>query len=148
MNVQVLLQVVLASSISVPIAKSSAAVSYHMFWKTELKQNEIVIENFPIKYFEKYGINCLEDKSDANIWAGIGIATLNVVGLFTNTSIDYPEHWFLIAKASNWANEIDEIISLLRQIIKNKQEIELYNKMFLSLDAKKKQIISLYILNG
>lgn len=49
MNVQVLLQVVLASSISVPIAKSSAAVSYHMFWKTELKQNEIVIENFPIK---------------------------------------------------------------------------------------------------
>ena len=125
----------LASSISVPIAKSSAAASYG---KKELKQSEVVIENLPIKYFEKYKINCLEDKSDANIWAGIGIATLNIVGLFTNTSIDYPEHWFLIAKASNWANEIDEIISLSRQIIKNQHVIECGNKAILSLDAKVK----------
>jgi len=123
----------LASSISVPIAKSSAAASYG---KKELKQSEVVIENLPIKYFEKYKINCLEDKSDANIWAGIGIATLNIVGLFTNTSIDYPEHWFLIAKASNWANEIDEIISLSRQIIKNQHMIECGNKAILSLGAK------------
>lgn len=136
----------LASSISVPIAKSSAALSYDMFWKKELKQSEVVIENLPIKYFEKYKINCLEDKSDANIWAGIGIATLNIFGLFTNTRIDYPQHWFLIAKASNWANEIDEIISLSRQIIKNQQFIELTNKGFLSLDAKNKaDIFRIYL---
>ena len=36
----------LASSISVPIAKSSAAASYG---KKELKQSEVVIENLPIK---------------------------------------------------------------------------------------------------
>ena len=56
--------------------------------------------------------------------AFFGILTLNIFGLFTGTRIDFPEHWFLIAKATNWTIDIDNIISIGRDIIKLKKSQE------------------------
>ena len=53
--------------------------------------------------------------------ASLGILTLNIFGLFTGTRIDFPEHWFLIAKATNWTIDIDNIISIGRDIINSKK---------------------------
>ena len=110
----------IGSIASVPVSKSSAASSYDIFSKTDAKQNKIDYENLPIKYLNKYSINCLKDGSDENFLASIGITILNVFGLFTNTKIDYPQHWFLIAKATNWTIDIDNIISIGRNIIDEK----------------------------
>lgn len=107
----------IASVASVPVSKSSAASSYDIFSKTDAKQMKIDYENLPIKNFTKYSIACLKDGSDEQMLAGLGICTLNLFGLFTDTRIDYPEHWFLIAKATNWTNDIDNIISIGRKII-------------------------------
>lgn len=113
----------LGSSVSVPVSKSLAISSYDALSKTYTMNKEIVdYESLPIKNFEKYSIGCLKDGSGGSIMAGLGIATLNLAGLFTGTNIDYPNHWFLIAKATNWINDIDEMISLSREIIKNKEE--------------------------
>ena len=114
----------LASVISVPISKSSAVASYDILSKTKAKQIEVNIENLPVKYFNQYRIGCLKDGSTENILSGLGIFTLNIFGAFTETEIDYPDHWFLIAKASNWTNDIDEIISYTREIIEEKKKIE------------------------
>ena len=111
------------SSVSVPVSKSLAISSYDALSKTYTMNKEIVdYESLPIKNFEKYSIGCLKDGSGGSIMAGLGIATLNLAGLFTGTNIDYPDHWFLIAKATNWINDIDEMISLSREIIKNIEE--------------------------
>ena len=115
----------LGSSVSVPVSKSLAISSYDALSKTYTMKKEIDYidyESLPIKNFEKYSIGCLKDGSGGSIMAGLGIATLNLAGLFTGTNIDYPDHWFLIAKATNWINDIDEMISLSREIIKNKEE--------------------------
>ena len=112
----------LGSSVSVPVSKSLAISSYDALSKTYTMKKEIDYESLPIKNFEKYSIGCLKDGSGGSIMAGLGIATLNLAGLFTGTNIDYPDHWFLIAKATNWINDIDEMISLSREIIKNVEE--------------------------
>ena len=66
--------------------------------------------------------------------------------MFTNTDIDYPDHWFLIATASNWANDIDEIISYLRKIIEEKKTLELYHKGWKNTRKKiTAEIFDLYI---
>ena len=120
----------LGSSVSVPVSKSLAISSYDALSKTYTMKKEIDYESLPIKNFEKYSIGCLKDGSGGSIMAGLGIATLNLAGLFTGTNIDYPDHWFLIAKATNWINDIDEMISLSREIIKNREENERLFKGF------------------
>lgn len=122
----------LGSSVSVPVSKSLAISSYDALSKTYTMKKEIDYESLPIKNFEKYSIGCLKDGSGGSIMAGLGIATLNLAGLFTGTKIDYPDHWFLIAKATNWINDIDEMISLSRLIIKNREENNDILKGFLS----------------
>jgi len=112
----------LGSSVSVPVSKSLAISSYDALSKTYTMKKEIDYESLPIKYFEKYSIGCLKDGSGGSIMASLGIATLNLAGLFTGTDIDYPYHWFLIAKATNWINDIDEMISLSRKIIKKREK--------------------------
>ena len=120
----------LGSSVSVPVSKSLAISSYDALSKTYTMKKEIDYESLPIKNFEKYSIGCLKDGSGGSIMAGLGIATLNLAGLFTGTNIDYPDHWFLIAKATNWINDIDEMISLSREIIKNIEEKIDFIKVF------------------
>jgi len=103
-----------ASAPYVPISKASAA----SVCESDAKQLEIEYElSLPIKCFTKYKINCQKDGSDEQEWSMIGISVLNLLGLFTNTTIDYPEHWFLIAKATNWTKDIDNIISIIKTII-------------------------------
>ena len=111
----------IGSIVSAPVSKSSAASSYDIFSKTDAKQRKIDYENLPIKNIKKYSINCLKDDSDENVLASLGILTLNIFGLFTRTRIDFPEHWFLIAKATNWTIDIDNIISIGRDIINSKK---------------------------
>ena len=118
----------IGSIASVPVSKSSAASSYDIFSKTDAKQKKIDYENLPIKYLKKYKINCLKDESDENSLACTGIFILNIFGLFTNTRIDFPEHWFLIAKATNWTIDIDNIISIGRDIINLKENREVLIK--------------------
>lgn len=103
-----------ASAPYVPISKASAA----SICESDAKQLEIEYElSLPIKCFTKYKINCQKDGSDEQEWSMIGISVLNLLGLFTNTTIDYPEHWFLIAKATNWTKDIDNMISIIKTII-------------------------------
>ncbi len=103
-----------ASAPYVPISKASAA----SVCESDAKQLEIEYElSLPIKCFTKYKINCQKDGSDEQEWSMIGISVLNLLGLFTNTTIDYPEHWFLIAKATNWTKDIDNMISIIKTII-------------------------------
>ena len=45
-------------------------------------------------------------------WSSIGIFGLNIFSAITDTKIDYPGHWFLIAKVSNLTNDIENIISI------------------------------------
>ena len=103
-----------ASAPYVPISKASAA----SVCESDAERLEIEYElSLPIKCFTKYKINCQKDGSDEQEWSMIGISVLNLLGLFTNTTIDYPEHWFLIAKATNWTKDIDNIISIIKTII-------------------------------
>lgn len=88
----------LASSISVPVSKSSAIASYDVLSKTyTMIKEEIDFENLPIKYFKQYEIGCLKDGNDEDLLAKTGILALNLLGLITDTTIDSPNHWFLIA---------------------------------------------------
>ena len=119
----------LAFIISVPISKSSAVDSYDILSKNETKQIEVNIGDLPIKYFKKYKICCLKDGSTEDISSVLEISVLNIFGLFTNTTIDYPDHWFLIATAQNWANDIDEIISYSKEIIEEKKNLENYHQI-------------------
>ena len=51
----------------------------------------------PIKTFRQYRISCIEDETLDGL-ATIGISLLNnILGSASNTKIDYPDHWFLIA---------------------------------------------------
>ena len=126
----------MASSIAVPISKSSAVASYDSLSKTYTSKSKIDFESLPIKYFEKYRIGCLKDGSDVQILAGLGISALNLAGLFTGTNIDYPDHWFLIAVATNWINDIDEMISLSRKIIGGRLcETIICEKLFFKMDS-------------
>lgn len=103
-----------ASAPYVPISKASAA----SVCESDAERLEIEYElSLPIKCFTKYKINCQKDGSDEQEWSMIGISVLNLLGLFTNTTLDYPEHWFLIAKATNWTKDIDNIISIIKTII-------------------------------
>ena len=120
----------LAFIISVPISKSFPVDSYDILSKTETKQIEVNIGDLPIKYFKKYKICCLKDGSTEDISSVLEISVLNIFGLFTNTTIDYPDHLFLIATASNWANDIDEIISYSREIIEEKKNLENYHQIW------------------
>ena len=112
-----------ASSISVPVSKLSAIVSYDVLSKTYTRKKEIDFENLPIKYFKKNLIECLKDGNDEDILARLGIISLNVVGLFTGTTIDYSDHWLLIAEVTNWISDIDEMILFPRNIIEKRELI-------------------------
>ena len=107
-----------------------------------LKKIEIEYElSLPIKCFTKYEINCQKDGSDEQEWSMTGISVLNLLGLFTNTTIDYPVHWFLIAKATNWTKDIDNIISIVRNIISNQYIIDTVSKLMSSFNSKEKSSI-------
>ena len=129
-----------ASSISVPVSKSSAIVSYDIVSKTYSRKKEIDFENLPIKYFKKNLIGCLKDGNDEDILARLGIISLNVVGLFNGTTIDYPDHWFLIAEVTNWKSDIDEMISFARNIIEKR---ELIDKFLNFLIKQMREVITL-----
>lgn len=127
----------LASSISVPLSKSSAIASYDVLSKTyTMIKEEIDFENLPIKYFKQYEIGCLKDGNDEDLLAKTGILALNLLGLITDTTIDSPNHWFLIAEVTNCTSDIDEMISLARNIIDKKEFIV---KLLLLKDIEKNE---------
>jgi hypothetical protein len=127
-----------ASAPYVPISKASAA----SVCESDAEQLKIEYElSLPIKCFTKYEINCLKDGSDEQEWSIFGIGVLNLLGLFTNTTIDYPEHWFLIAKATNWTKDIDNMISIVRQIILSQKLIATGSRLMSSSNSKKKSSI-------
>jgi len=131
-----------ASAPYVPISKASAA----SVCESDAKQIEIEYElSLPIKCFTKYEINCQKDGSDEQEWSMIGISVLNLLGLFTNTTIDYPVHWFLIAKATNWTKDIDNMISIVRQIIGGQKLIATGSKLMSSSNSKTKSFIQKFI---
>lgn len=87
---------------SVPISKSSAASSYASSignGSGNYEISETLLEE-RIKYFRQYRISVMEDKN-LDALSSIGISILNLFGNFTDTKIDYPEHWFLIAITEN-----------------------------------------------
>ena len=129
----------LVSVSSVPILKSSAADLYN---ETEATKNKNINDsNFHIKYLSKYSINCLKDDSDADIWATLGIGVLNIIGLFTATSIDFPEHWFLIAEATDLPNDSDKETKIYYYLIEKTEQsrgITRYNSIDEILENEKK----------
>jgi hypothetical protein len=91
------------STASVPISKSSAASSYDSSSKSGKWNNDFYIasdpflkEHLKITNIWQYEIAILEN--DKQGWAELGIGVLNLFGMFSGTSIDYPDHWFLIAE--------------------------------------------------
>ena len=64
-----------------------------------------------------------KDGNVEDILARLGIISLNVFGLFTGTTIDYPDHWFLIDEVTNWISDIDEMILFPRNIIEKRELI-------------------------
>ena len=127
-----------ASAPYVPISKASAA----SVCESDAEQLKIEYElSLPIKCFTKYEINCLKDGSDEQEWSIFGIGLLNLLGLFTNTTIDYPEHWFLIAKATNWTKDIDNMISIVRTIIVSQKLIATGSRLMSISNSKEKSSI-------
>ena len=100
-----MLNEILASCVSiasVPISKSSVGSSYASSIGNGSGKIEIsgTLLEEPIKYFKQYRISVMKDKK-LEALSSIGISILNDLGIFTNTKIDYPEHWFLIAITEN-----------------------------------------------
>ena len=92
----------IASYVDLPIGKSCAAGSYASSIGNGSEKNkisEIILEE-SIKYFRQYRISCIEDE-DLDGLSTIGVNVLNFFGSFTDTKIDYPDHWFLIAITEN-----------------------------------------------
>ena len=84
-----------ASSVSLPIFKSSAVVSYdEIVGKPKIIYEQLEEE---ILYFDLYRISWQEDGSTQDIFANVGVGILNFFGQLTDTKFDFPDHWFLIA---------------------------------------------------
>ena len=76
------------------------------------------------------------------LWSSIGIFGLNIFGPIIDTKIDYPVHWFLIAKVSNLTNDIENIISIAREAIETKSVLEHWGSIIFS----KESILKAYLL--
>ena len=62
-----------------------------------LEKKFITIKSLrPYRKIESYYIPLLDENSASNFFAKVGFGLVNVIGSLTNTSVDYPDHWFLI----------------------------------------------------
>ena len=132
-------------SATVPLSKSLAAASYDKLSKTKVTKKQIDYESLPIKYFSHYSINCLKDGSDEMLWSSIGIFGLNIFGAITDTKIDYPVHWFLIAKVSNLTNDIENIISIAREAIETKSVLKIAMEQLGPIIFTNKIVLEVYL---
>jgi hypothetical protein len=89
-----------AVAASIPASKSSAASSYESSYdKKKFKIKVSDINFLTIDKLYSYEISVLEDGTVTKGLANLGIDVLNILGFFSDTYIDYPYHWFLIAEA-------------------------------------------------
>lgn len=84
-----------ASSVSLPIFKSSAVASYGEIVGNPKITDEQLEEK--ILYFDLYSISCQEDWTTQDIFANVWVGILNFFGQLTDTKFDFPDYWFLIA---------------------------------------------------
>ena len=96
-------------------------------WKKRL----ITIRSlWPYRKIESYYIPLLDENSASNFFASIGFGLVNVIGSLTNISVDYPDHWFLIATVNWYSYDEKLFISKLKEHLNTNGIKELENGIF------------------
>lgn len=134
----------IASASAIPISKSSVASSlgdskissdktkeldeYAKYvGKKDLSQSDLY---GPIDKLESYYIPLLDDISASNIFAQIGCGIVNAIGSLTDTSVGYPDHWFLIATVKGYSYDEKIFLSKLKEHLNTNSIKELENGTF------------------
>ena len=134
----------IASASSIPISKSSIASSlgnskissnlteeldeYAKYvGKEDLSQSDLY---GPIDELESYDIPLLDDSSASHIFANLGCGIASAIGLLTNTSVDFPDHWFLIATVKGYSYDEKLLMSKFKECLNAKGRKELENGTF------------------
>ena len=161
----------ISSSSAIPISKSSVASSlgnpkissekteeldeYTKYvGKKDLSQSDLY---GPIDKLERYYIPILAENSASNIFANVGCLLANAFGSLTNTSVDYPDHWFLIATVNGYSYDEKIFLSKLKEHLNIKSIEELENgtfkplleeliKMYEIKNEIKKEVINYYVI--